>query len=337
MKYLYYILCLLLFAACGKIDSKKAEQQPISVRTIEVGLSQSAGQRTYVGTIKAGREVTLSSKYPASVEAVNVKQGSAVAEGDEVVILSSQTVQSAYDMARATLNQAEDAYSRLQKVNATNSVPEIQMVEIESKLQQARAQYDAAAKSLADCRLKSPLSGVVAVVDAEKGFDVQPLQPLVKIFDISSLEVDFAVPETEIGNYTIGDTATVVIPALKNSEAKAVLTIKGIEASTVSHTYTCVLRVVNTPKGLMPGMVSKVLIAYADAEDIVIPSATVKLDNQGRYVWVVDNGVAKRRYITLGEFSGKGVIVESGLNCGDVVITDGSQKVCVGSKVNIVE
>ena len=331
------IVSSIVLASCGKIDERKQGRPPVPVRVMAIETTNHAAQRSYVGTIKAGREVSLSAKVPATVENVSVAQGDRIVKDSTAILLHSQTIQSTYDMTKAMLDQAEDAYARLIKVRETNSVPDIQMVELESKLQQAKAQFRAAAQSLADCRLRSPFTGIVAAVNTEKDYNVQPLETLVKIFDMASLEVHISVPETEIGYYKVGDTADVIIPALKNRRLRAVVSSKGIDASSVSHTYSCVLSLNNVVEGVMPGMVSKVFINKGDEPMIVVPSACIKLDNEGQYVWVVVDSVVEKRYLVLGEFSGRGVIVVNGLASGDKVITDGSRKVSVGSKVEIVE
>lgn len=336
MKQFLLLAIVLLTASCSKLEQRQ-QRPPVSVRVFSVSSVNHAAQRTYVGTVKAYKEVSLSAKFPGTVSAVNVAQGDYVPQNTVVLEVHSQTVKSTYDMAAATLAQAEDGYDRLMQVKKTNSVPDIKVVEIETKLEQARAQYRAASQTLEDCRLKAPFAGVVASVDVEKDIDVQPLQQLVKIFDISSLEVHISVPETEIGHYTVGDSATIVVPALNDRKLHAVLHKKGIEASSVSHSYDCIFKVVGRSDGLMPGMVTKVYVDDDDVASIVIPSAVIKLDDKGKYVWVVEDGVVGKRYISLGEFSGRGVIVTEGLSIGDSVITDGSQKVSIGTRVNIVD
>ena len=281
--------------------------------------------------------MTLSSTFPGTVATINARQGFYVKKDSTLAVIESQSVQSAYDMASATLRQAEDGYRRLMQVKETNSVPDIKIIEIETKLAQARAQYEASAKSLNDCRIRAPFSGVIASVNVECGIRVQPLEPIIKLYDMSALEIHISVPETEIGQYNLGDTALVVVPALNNRRITATLYAKGIDASSVSHTYNCIFKVVGNHPDLMPGMTTKVLIDHTADYSIVIPSSVIRLDQNGKYVWVVVDAIVEKRYITLGEFSGKGVVVTKGLNIGDQVITDGNQKVSIGSHVTIKE
>ena len=88
--------------------------------------------------------------------------------------------------------------------------------------------------------------------------------------------------------------------------------------------------------GLMPGMVCKVSAGTAGS-GIVIPASSVKTGMDGRYVWIVRDGKAARRSIETGGFSGDGVIVESGLASGDLLIVEGAKKVSSGMTVKVVE
>ena len=88
--------------------------------------------------------------------------------------------------------------------------------------------------------------------------------------------------------------------------------------------------------GLMPGMVCKIYRMAEEGRCVVIPASVVRTDGTGRYVWTVSpDSRVEKKYITVGGFSGKGIIVDSGLEEGEKVITEGTQKVSGGMKVKI--
>lgn len=329
------LAAVLTLAGCSKTEQKSRERVPVAVRVMTVEYSEYAQKRNFVGTVKASAEVSVSAQFPGKLASVRVRQGDYVRAGETLAVVESQTIKSTYDMAQAALRQAEDAYKRLQQVDATNSVAEIQMVEMETKLKQARAQAEAAAKSLEDCQVKSPFDGVVGDVAASEGVELSLLQPILTVFDISSVEVHIAVPETEVINYSVGDTALIVVPALGDKRVMAVIATKGVSASVLSHSYDFTLRLLGDAGGMMPGMVTKVYVDDADVRSIVIPSAVIKMDAKGKYVWVVENGVVDKRYIEVEGFAGRGVVVSEGLKEGDVVITEGSRKVSTGMPVSV--
>lgn len=85
----------------------------------------------------------------------------------------------------------------------------------------------------------------------------------------------------------------------------------------------------------MPGMVAEVRLAGAGGGTVVIvPARIVQLDEKNRsFVWTDNNGVAEKRVISCGGFSGDGVVVASGLKADDRIIIEGQQKVCNGTRI----
>ncbi|MGM9805279.1 MAG: efflux RND transporter periplasmic adaptor subunit [Candidatus Aphodosoma sp.] len=338
MKIKIFILVLLtVLVSCSKLEKERKQADPVTVRVMKVDMDRHVSQHIFVGTVKASAEVSVMAKYSGRLSEMKVKQGDNVTAGQILAVVDSHTLQSAYDMAQATLRQAEDGYERLMQVKATNSVPDIKVVDVETKLAQARAQAVVAAQSLEDCNLKAPFDGVVGDIHVVVGVELSVLQPVMTVFDVSSVEVHIAVPETEVVNYSVGDSALVEVPALGNKSVKAVIATKGVAASVVSHSYDFTLSLVGNSCGMMPGMVTKVYVEDADDISIVVPSSIVKMDSYGKYVWVVVDNVVEKRYIEIGGFAERGVKVSYGLKPGDLVIVDGSRKVSSGSEVFIKE
>lgn len=245
-------------------------------------------------------------------------------------------MQSSYDAAKATLVQAEDAYRRMKELHDKGSLPEIQWVEVQSKLQQARSMEEMAQKNLKDCKLYAPFSGVIADKSVEVGQNVVPGMAVGKLVGVSQLKVKIAVPEAEIGSIALRQQAVIKVPALGDKVFASVVSEKGIVANPMSRSYEVKLDVTDTDGSLMPGMVAEVSLAGGNARaQVVIPARIVQLDEQNRsLVWVDNQGVAEKRVIACGDFSGNGVIVTSGLNAGDRVIVEGQQKVCNGTIIN---
>lgn len=326
-----------IVSCSGENRHKDSHINPVPVRVDTVQISTAISDRSFVGTVSPSKSVMIINKYPGKLISVHVRQGDEVSKGDILAEVESQNIISTYDMTQATLRQAEDGYSRLMQVKATNSVPEVKAVEVETQLKQARASAKASAKALEECKIKAPFSGVVGGVMVDTGVDIAPAEIIMSLFDINSLEVKISVPENEVWSISKGDCATLIIPALNNKRIKAHVTSKGVVASPLSHTYDCTLDITSDATGLMPGMVCKVYMANQTENSIIIPANIIKMDNIGKYVWIVTDNIVSKRYITISDFSGHGIIVTSGLSVGDAIITDGSQKVSTGMTVTVIK
>lgn len=306
---------------------------PVPVKVVTVSRVQTVSSANYVGRVEPSKSAVIQSQYPGTLEEMYAVKGRKVKKGDVLAVLGSETVKSAYDIAKAALVQAEDGYERAQKVYGSGSVTEVRMVEIRTKLEQARAAEKSAAEAQQDCSVKAPFSGVIGEVYVHKGEKVPVAVPMMQILDVSNVEIHFNVPESEYSKVSAGDRAEVEIPALERT-VEGTVAVKGITASALSHAYDFTLKSISDTYSLMPGMVCKVRICSEDVESVVVPASAVMTDMEGRYVWAVagDDTVCKTR-VTVGGFADRGVIVTDGLEEGDKVIVEGSRKVSTGMKV----
>ena len=335
MRYWLYIVLVLCCSCSGngpdRYKTAARSQGEIKVRTITVSKSTDMRTRSYVGQAKASRSVTLKAPYSGTLQLLEAGVGEHVYEGDILAHVHSEGVKSAHDMTQASLNQAEDGYSRITKAKGT--VPQIKLKEVETDLAKARAAESAAQDALKSGTIVAPFYGVVSAVYARQGTEMTMNQPLLKILDPSSMEIEFSVPEGELSEIHEGMKAEVDIPALDKEGLPATVITKGVEASPVSHTYECSLKLLQPIDELASGMICKVALGKDMRPDYILPAEIVQTDREGRYVWTVKDGITYKTYVTIGGFAGNGVIVTDGLSDGDRVISEGFRKVSSGMKV----
>lgn len=330
-------VCILTGCGSGQSGSARENDVAVSVRVMPVGQTSHTQLRSYVGEARASVSAVLSSPYPGTLEKMEVRKGDKVTAGQVVAVINSESVRSSHEMSAATLRQAEDGYERIMKVRQGGGVPDVKVVEVETGLAKARAAAETSEKAMEDCNVKAPFAGTVTDVYLHQGSEASVAAPLIRIVDENSVEIYFPVPESELAKVKIADRASVDIPALGMTGISAVVSSKGIEADELSHTYDCVLTVAAPVDGLMPGMVCKVSLEGDMQSGYVVPADLVQTDRYGRYLWIVKEGVVEKTYVKVGAYSGKGVVVESGLHAGETVICEGFQKVSTGMKVNILQ
>lgn len=333
------ICCMFLgLLSCAGKKSRQEDVQTVlvPVTVMPVGIDTNLRTASYVGVVEAAKSAWVSCRYPGRLDSLLVKAGEPVEKGQLLAVVGSQTVQSTLAMAEAALAQAEDGYKRVKQVHGSGSIADVQLVEVESKLAQARASAAAARQAAEDCRIKAPFAGVVGELQVDQGVELSPLQPLMQVLDVSEVEIRFPVPEAEISRMEVGGEATVEVPALDNLRFRARMVEKGMTASLLSHTYDCRLEPLEPVQGLMPGMVGKVYMDILYDRGTVIPASTVQMDGRGKYVWVVNpERKVEKRYVEVEGFSGKGVIVSKGFEPGDLLIVEGSRKVSTGMQVEV--
>ena len=335
------IICaasLALLPSCrqiAEIKGEKVKREPVSVHVQEVSFSDNELCASYVGTVEPSKSAIVSSRHSGTLTSLKVRKGERVSKGQVIAEVESQNVRSAYDMAQASLAQAEDGYRRAQQVHDSGSIADVKMVEVEAKLKQARAAAESASKAVEECTIKAPFAGVIDEVIAEEGVSVDVLGPVVRLVDVSRPEIHFSVPENEIGGAAEGKRISVEISALGLSDIAGRIESRGVIASPLSHCYECTAALYDIPQGLMPGMVCKVSLSGSGEMGATVPASVIQTGSDGRYLWLIRDGKVCRQTVTVGGFSGKGVLITGGLNDGDQVIVRGYQKVSSGMEVKI--
>ncbi len=336
MKRLTFILILATILLSGCKDKEKvAEERVISVNAMVADTETFGEKRTYVGTIEASEAITLSFEAGGNVKDVFVKVGDNVHAGQLLARLDKTSVQSSYDAAKSTLEQAEDGYRRAKQLHDNGSLPEVRWVEIQTKLAQAQSMEKISKEALQHCDLYSPASGVIGSRSIEPGSNVSPLQQAFKLMNIRQLKVKASIPENEISKINIGKKAMVTVPAADDEVFEAEVIEKGIEANILSHSYDvkCIFK--GDHSKLLPGMVCKVTMDEPENTGYVVPSRAVQTMQDGIGIWKIENGRAKRCIITSNKYVADGVLVTEGIAKGDTIVIEGYQKLYDNAKVEI--
>ena len=334
-------ICLasVLLTSCQQVkENTNRIINPVKVKTMQVVSATTDETHRFSGTVEEAAGTPLSFSVMGTVEKVHIQLGDRVTQGQLLATLEETSMQSSYNAAKATLEQAEDAYRRMKELHDKGSLPDIKWIEVQSQVEQARSMEQIAKKSLRDCKLYAPYSGVISEKTVEIGQNVIPGMTVAKLVDASRLQVKIAVPETEIATIAIGQKANFNVSALGGQTFTGTIVEKGITANPLSRSYEVKIQVKGKHDNLMPGMVAEVsfLKSEQNSNTYIIPANIVQIDEQNRtFVWVVQNNKAHRRIISCGEYTAEGVNVVSGLSEGDKIITKGQQKVCEGTEVSL--
>lgn len=205
---------------------------------------------------------------------------------------------------------------------------------METALAKAKAAEAISRKSVDEIVLKAPFDGYVASSSVHVGANVVPGVTGFKLVKIDRVKVSLSVPEKEIGKVNIGQKVTFSVSALGDSVFSGKIVNRGVTASIISHSYSVKVAVDNRKHKLLPGMVCKVRLENTEGDyNIVVPQQTIQISGQDKFVWVVKDGKAHRQPVTTGDIINEGVVIESGLTSGDIVIIEGQNKVCEGMSV----
>lgn len=331
------LLSALLICSCTGKKEQEAKA-PIRVKTEVASTATSVNGQTYVGMVEEQEATAVSFTGMGVVKRVLVNEGQAVAKGQLIAEMDDTQARNLLSGAEAQMTQANDALERFKMLHDAGSLPEVQWVEIQSKVAQAKSQLDVAKKNLADCRLVAPVSGIIGKKMIGAGETALPSQAVVSILDISSVKVKVAIPEAEIGGIS-GNTSSIIKVEAIGSSFEGGRIEKGVQADALTHTYDIRINVANRERKLLPGMVASVSFgsekSEVKTEQLSMPVTAVQKQADGSlFVWTIEkDSTAHRTTITTGETLGNRIVVTTGISEGERIVTEGYQKLSENTKV----
>ena len=271
------------------------------------------------------------------VKRMLVNEGQTITKGQLIAEMDDTQARNLLSGAEAQMTQANDALVRFKMLHDNGSLPEVQWVEIQSKVAQAKSQLEVAKKNLADCKLTAPVGGIIGKKLIGTGETALPSQAVVSILDISSVKVKVAVPEAEIGGINANTPTSIMVEAINGSYQGGRIE-KSVQADALTHTYDIRIHVANGNRKLLPGMVASVRFVSEESQTIgrkMIPVTAVQKKSDGSlFVWTVGkDSTAHRTAVTIGQTQGNYVSIINGLNIGDRIAVEGYQKLSENTKV----
>jgi len=286
------------------------------------------------GEVASARHAAVASRVLARIEDVRVRAGSAVAEGDALVVLDARDLRArvgeageALRSSEARLELAEREHARAEELVRTGVVAQRRLDEATSELRSARADVAGRREALEQARtaasfaeIRSPVSGRVVDRLAEPGDTAVPGRPLLRIYDPTLLRVEAPVRESLAVGLRVGEPLRVDVPALGEPVEGRIDEIVPF-AERGARTLLVKVSLPRTDYRLFAGMFARVAIPAGERRRLLVPEAAVERIGQLEFVTVVaGDGAPERRLVTTGEPAREGSVeVLSGLRPGEQV------------------
>ena len=336
-KSILMLLGAMLICSCtGKKEQET--KAPIRVKTEVATTATSSNGQTYVGIVEESEATAVSFTGMGVVKRMLVNEGQAVSRGQLIAEMDDTQARNLLSGAEAQMAQANDALERYKMLHDNGSLPEVQWVEIQSKVAQAKSQYEVARKNLADCRLVAPVSGIIGRKLVGTGETAMPSQAVVSILDISTVKVKVAIPEAEISGLGAGTSSIIKVDAINSSFTGGRIE-KGVQADALTHTYDIRISVANAERKLLPGMVASVAFGSGNGKEesgkLSVPVTAVQRKADGSlFVWAVSgDSTAHRTTVRTGEIMGNRIAITDGVSEGGRIVVEGYQKLSENTKV----
>jgi membrane fusion protein (multidrug efflux system) len=310
---------------------------PVSVVAVTLKREAFAQQMEAVGTARANEAVDITAKLSNRVTAIRFREGQQVKAGEVLVEFDSEQARAALAEAEATLSDSRSQYKRSRELYATKALSEAQLDQLQATLSANEARVAGSRSMLNDTIIRAPFAGRVGLRNISVGSYVTPGAVITTLDDTSIIKLDFSVPEVFLAALKEGLDISARTSAYPDEEFKGKVSSIDSRLDPVSRSITVRARIANQDGRLKPGMFMTVKLLRSDAPALMLPEEALVPEGSKKYVFVVRDGTVARVEVETGRRRPGEVEVTSGLDDGDVVVTEGTQKVRDGVAVKVMQ
>lgn len=359
MKKVIYLALILAVAACGKPKDKKAELAQLKKDRIELdkkiaALEKDAGVKVvrtstdvavleivpatfknYLevqGRIDAEQNVQVNPEAPGVIKSIYVTAGQRVSRGQVLAQLDDNVLRQSISQLQSQLELANSLYRRQKNLWDQKIGTEVQFLTAKSQKEGLERQVGVLRSQQSMYKIKSPISGTVDKMDLKLGQAVSPGMPGITVVNTTNLKVEANVAESYAGRVNQGDEVQVILPDVPDSlNTRVTFASRVIDPATRSFNVEIKLPGKSVYRPNMLAILR--IVDYKVNNAISVPVNAIQKSETADYVFVAENGKAKRVNVRSGKVSGGNAEILLGLKAGDKVIVSGMQDLNDGEPV----
>jgi membrane fusion protein, multidrug efflux system len=208
-------------------------------------------------------------------------------------------------------------------------------------IQADQAVLDNLKVQLSYCTITAAISGRISAASVKVGNFVRSadLTPIATLNQISPIYVSFTVPQRYLPDIrtAVSVESASIVASVPGSDKTAPGAVSMIENAVDATTGMAMVRATmpNEDELLWPGTLVNIRLTLRSERAVVVPSAAVQVSQQGNFVYVVKDGVAKVQSVTVSRVVGTETVIEQGLSGGETVVTNGHLLLTNGAKVSV--
>lgn len=321
-------------------ELKKSDTSSLNDKKTEVSIMSLVPQifKTFIevqGRVDAEESVSLSSEIPGTIIKINVNPGDNVlknqvlAETDTRIIQQQlQDLETNYELAKQVFFKQENLWT--EKIGT-----EIQFLQAKTNKESLEKKISMIQEQLKMSKIISPINGTVDGINIKIGQPVFPGMAAISVVNFNKLKVKAEVAESFVSKIKNGNEVLLIFPDMNDSVFSKV-TYSSRTINALSRTFAIEVAL-NSNKEFQPNMVAKLKINdyKSSAPLIVIPIKFIQKTTNDSFVMIAENGKVVNKKISIGnQYNGNAEII-SGLNNGDLLITDGYDLVFEGDNIII--
>ncbi|MCG9714663.1 efflux RND transporter periplasmic adaptor subunit [Shewanella insulae] len=302
----------------------KAEMQPIR------------DEVEALGTGKANESITVTPKVTDMVTEINFDDGQMVDKGRLLVRLQDREQSARVTVARVKMKDHQRELARISSLVTSQTVAALERDRLQTLIDTAKAELEQAESALKDRRILAPFSGRLGLRQVSKGSLVTPGTVITTLDDISTIKLDFSVPERFLQSLAIGKSVEASAVAFEGELFTGKVVSVDSRVNPTTRAVTVRAEIPNKDLRLLPGMLMKVKLIKQSRNALIIPEAAIIPIQRDHFVYLVnDENVVERRQVQLGLRKRGWVEIVDGVEVGEQVMVRGILKVRPGDTVKV--
>jgi membrane fusion protein (multidrug efflux system) len=322
----------------SKQEAIKKDTPPVRVITLSVLPKHLEDKIKLPGYVEAAEDLRVKTEISGQIVRILAEEGQQIKPGQEIAQLDDRDYKARLSAIEANYKLAKLEYDRTYSLDRKKITAASRLDEIEARLKDVSAQQAEAELALSRTRILSPIGGRVNEIIAKQGDFLGVGDPVAQIIQVAEVKVTVGVPESDVTSFFDLKEATVIIDALGKRPVRGKKTFLSRQPRNLARLYDLELKIPNPDGRILPGMFARVeLIRAVYEKAFVIPLYAVINQGDEQFVYLEQDGAAKKTPVKVGQLVDWQIHITSGLSENDKVIVVGHRLLNDGQPIDVIK
>ena len=290
---------------------------------------------TLSGSIEADEQIEIHTEVSGIVESINFSEGGRVSQGQPLLRINDAELQAQLAQAQTRNNLAAENERRAKLLLEKEAISQEEYDIASADFRAAESQIQLIKAQLSKTVIRAPFSGRIGLRNISKGSYVTPATVIAQLVNTNRLKVSFSIPEKYANRVKVNNQVKFNVQGVQGEfTAKIYATEPAVEANT--RTLLVKAITTNNSDNIIPGTFANIIFPLETLENgLLVPAEALIPVQNGKKLFVMKNGSANEVMVETGARTDEDVLITSGIQAGDTVLTSGVMSLRNGSKVNV--
>ncbi|MFD1164828.1 efflux RND transporter periplasmic adaptor subunit [Sphingobacterium daejeonense] len=290
---------------------------------------------TLSGSIEADEQIEIHTEVSGIVESINFSEGGRVSQGQPLLRINDAELQAQLAQAQTRNNLAAENERRAKLLLEKEAISQEEYDIASADFRTAESQIQLIKAQLSKTVIRAPFSGRIGLRNISKGSYVTPATVIAQLVNTNRLKVSFSIPEKYANRVKVNHQVKFNVQGVQGEfTAKIYATEPAVEANT--RTLLVKAITTNNSDNIIPGTFANIIFPLETLENgLLVPAEALIPVQNGKKLFVMKNGSANEVMVETGARTDEDVLITSGIQAGDTVLTSGVMSLRNGSKVNV--